>query len=212
MSIERFWSNVISAARQLAPPRAAKAGRGRNGKSVARTVERPHPWLTPDSVDGFVPAEYGFLPVAEREELTDAVARFLAVAEQVPVDGSATKPQVENGRRELDRILAVLDTDHFADADAFVIGKRLYTGLGTWLPAYVRDLRVETGFDSGDDPAVWVYAMIDDESAGDDMLSDNTWSVRQLLKGQWQRMGESRWLYIRFRTVGEDAELAKVRR
>jgi hypothetical protein len=212
MSIERFWSNVTSAARQLARPRAEKSGRGRNGKTAARTIERPNSWLTPDSVDGFDPAEYGFLPTAEREELADAVGRFLEVAGQVPLDGSATKPQVESGRRELQRILAVLDTDHFADADAFVIGKRLHTGLGTWLPPYVRDLRVETGFHADDDPAVWIYVIIADDAARDEVLSENTRNVRQLMDREWKRMDDSRWPSVRFRTVSEDAELAEERR
>lgn len=211
MSIERFWSNVTSAARQLQRPRVEKAGRGRNGKTAARTIERPNAWLTPDAVDGFVPAEYGFLTVAEREELTDAVARFLDIVGQVPVDGSATKSQVDSGRRELQRILAVLDTDHFADADAFVIGKRLYTGLGTWLPAYVRDLRVETGFHADDDPAVWIYVIIADDAARDDVLSENTRNVWQLMNREWKRLDDSRWPSIRFRSVSEDAELVEER-
>jgi hypothetical protein len=212
MSVQEFWTSVTTAKGLLARPMVEVDSPKSDSTSIARTIERAELWLTPESVDGFDPAEFDFLPPDECAELAEAVARFREVAEQVPFDGPATREQSDIGRRELLRMLKVVDTERYSDADAFVIGKRLRSAIGQRLPSFIRDLRVETGFDAGDNPAVWIRVVIDDEAANDDVRMVNSDLVRRTIGKELKRMGDSRWPYVWLHTVSEEVELARERR
>lgn len=69
------------------------------------------------------------------------------------------------------------------------------------LPAPVRAWRVEMGPDWTDDPAVWVWATLDDEDLDDDTRS----RVRDLVRTAVKRAcaPESPWVYVRFRGTSE---------
>lgn len=70
----------------------------------------------------------------------------------------------------------------------------------TGLPTSVSSWRVETGIDAADDPAVWVWAMLDDE----DVDLDTGERLRDLVRAAVHGVtGDERWVYVRFRSASD---------
>lgn len=67
-------------------------------------------------------------------------------------------------------------------------------------PTPVSSRCVETGLDSADDPAVWVWAMLEDEEAdvdtGDRLRDVGRDAVRR-------ETDDERWVYVRFRSASD---------
>ena len=68
------------------------------------------------------------------------------------------------------------------------------------LPTPVGGWQVETGLDATDDPAVWVWAALEDEEAGIDARNRLRWVVRDAVR---RVTGDERWVYVRIRTVSD---------
>src|SRR3954467_7531687 len=94
MPLREFWLRVRNGiglrgqqdsidSRHLDPVRL----RERLGRSSA--------WLTPQTVEGFDPDDFDFLPPGERDGLAENVRAFLAVARAIPADGSASPEQLD---------------------------------------------------------------------------------------------------------------------
>lgn len=73
------------------------------------------------------------------------------------------------------------------------------------LPARVGEWEVETGIDSADEPAVWVWALLEDEEVDFAARSRLRDMVRECVR---QKAGDAVWAYVRFRGVSEMAQLA----
>ncbi|MCY3831303.1 MAG: hypothetical protein OXF89_19435 [Rhodospirillaceae bacterium] len=73
------------------------------------------------------------------------------------------------------------------------------------LPARVGGWEVETGIDSADEPAVWVWALLEDEEVDFADRSRLREMVRECVR---QRAGDAVWAYVRFRGVSEMAQTA----
>ena len=74
----------------------------------------------------------------------------------------------------------------------------------------VADWRVETGEDHLDDPAVWVWVILEDSVWGcleDDAKSDQRDEICQRVLTHVAASGEERWVYVFFRTKMEQEEL-----
>lgn len=72
------------------------------------------------------------------------------------------------------------------------------------LPTDVSDWLVQTGTDSADEPAVWIWAVIPDETADFDALIE----VRDLVLAHVREQSEiPLGVYVSFRTEGEMDEL-----
>ena len=70
------------------------------------------------------------------------------------------------------------------------------------LPTPVSGWEVETGSDSTDNPAVWVWAYLTDEEVDFETRS----RLRDLVRDLVRRKTESRiWVYVRFRGASEAA-------
>ena len=68
------------------------------------------------------------------------------------------------------------------------------------LPTEVSDWLVQTGTDSADEPAVWIWAVLPDETADFDALIE----VRDLVLAHVREQSEIPvGVYVSFRTVGE---------
>lgn len=68
------------------------------------------------------------------------------------------------------------------------------------LPTHVSSWHVETGLDSTDDPAVWVWAMLED----DEVEFEKRLHLRSLIQDRVnQETGTSITVYIRFRGASE---------
>ena len=73
------------------------------------------------------------------------------------------------------------------------------------LPTDVSDWLVETGTDSADEPAVWIWAVLPDETADFDTLI----SVRDLVLAYIREHSEiPLGVYVSFRTVAEMDDLS----
>jgi len=163
-------------------------------------------WLTPKVVWGFDAADFAFLSDLERTELSDSVASFLAVADQVPPNRPATSEQIESALPALLRIIQITRPDIYGDSDAFAAGKQIERQLTGKLPAWVRQLKFETGSDASGDAALWVWVIADDDAVRDGALRDNTRMVRQVIDDAVSRSGLNYWTYVRFRSMSEQAE------
>ena len=59
---------------------------------------------------------------------------------------------------------------------------------------------VETGLDSADDPAVWVWAMLE----GEEVDVDTGDRLRDVVRDAVRReTGDERWVYVRFRSASD---------
>lgn len=73
------------------------------------------------------------------------------------------------------------------------------------LPAWVSGWQVETGLDWVDQPAVWVWAVLEDEDADAAALS----RLREMIRNHVRRTAsEAKWVYVRFRAASEMAQFA----
>ena len=68
------------------------------------------------------------------------------------------------------------------------------------LPTPVSSRCVETGLDSADDPAVWVWAMLEDEEVDVDTGDRLRDVVRDTVR---RETGDERWVYVRFRSASD---------
>lgn len=108
MAYEEFIDSLRAASRSLAPTRVVRIGgeAGAQDDYLQRVIQGADLWLTRKSVEGFDPADFARWP--ERDELSREVSAFLAIAEQVPPKGPATRHQRTRGRRYLDRIIEIV--------------------------------------------------------------------------------------------------------
>ena len=68
------------------------------------------------------------------------------------------------------------------------------------LPARVCSWQVETGPDATDDPAVWVWVMLEDEGVDFQTRSQ----LREIVRGQIrQQTNDESWVYVRIRGASE---------
>ena len=68
------------------------------------------------------------------------------------------------------------------------------------LPTPVSSWRVETGLDSADDPAVWVWAMLEDEEVDVDTGDKLRDVVRDAVR---RETDDELWVYVRFRSTSD---------
>ena len=73
------------------------------------------------------------------------------------------------------------------------------------LPAWVSGWQVETGIDVADEPAVWGWALLEDEDVDFAARSRLREAVRECVH---RKAGDAKWVYVRFRGVSELARLA----
>lgn len=91
-----------------------------DSEEIRKQIRQAVIWLTPRSVEGFVPQDFAELPEPKRNELDVEVEAFRSIAEQVPPDASATEEQIESALPHFLKIVSLV-------RDAV-------------LPAWIRDL------------------------------------------------------------------------
>jgi hypothetical protein len=197
MSLRDFWINVRAAADLPGPVSTSDVG----------VLERPGRladwWLNPGWVDGYSEADFDFLASEERQSLTGLVENFREVAAQVSPADSATREQVEQAWPLFQEIVARLKFDHYADADAYEIGKRIEQAIQSRRPEELVDLHFETGPDHSGDPAIWIWAILIDEAD----FARHTSRIRKLIEAAARAISPERWPYVRFRTASEQTQI-----
>ena len=73
------------------------------------------------------------------------------------------------------------------------------------LPARVSGWQIETGLDWVDQPAVWVWAVLEDEEVDAAALDRLQETIRDCVH---RAAGEAKWVYARFRGAFELAQVA----
>jgi hypothetical protein len=101
MAREEFIDNLRLADQLFAPMKTSWPG----GRTSYFSGD---PWLTPNVVDGFDPADFADWPKEEREKLKSEIAAFLGVAKDVPPDGPATPVQRRKAREHLEAAMKVV--------------------------------------------------------------------------------------------------------
>jgi hypothetical protein len=207
VSLRDFWISVRIGA-GLGSPRAVVDSATLDANQIESILRRADLWLTPKVVADFDEADFGFLSPEERNRLSQHVARFRAVASTVPGDEPAPNEQVREALPELLGILDIIRPDKYGDPDAMVLGKRLEQQVHESLPAWVRDLRVETGHDASGDPALWVWVEVEDAAMTDEGFTRRIRQVKTLLENALRTISPDRWHYVRFRTVSEQQAMS----
>jgi hypothetical protein len=93
MARDDFFQNVRTAVRFVAPTVDTDNPYTRP-QDLQRRLQEAAVWLTPESVAGFHPQDFGNLPAQQQARLRDAVDNFLAVAQAVPPSAPAEAGQV----------------------------------------------------------------------------------------------------------------------
>ncbi len=79
-----------------------------DSKEIREQVRRAVVWLTPKSVEGFVPQDFSELTEPQRVELNAEVEAFRGIAQQVPAAAPATEEQIEAALPHFLRIVALV--------------------------------------------------------------------------------------------------------
>jgi len=171
-------------------------------------LRKSNMWLTPACVDGFDKQEFFFLPQEQQEQLAGLVGRFRQITSTVPPGGPATREQEDQALPMFLEIIQLLEFDRYGDAEAFRLGRQIENRIAAFRPPSLVDLRFNTGLDHSGDPAIWIWAILSDESTDDDSkFFQTTEQVRNLLDAAARELAPERWPYVRFRTVSEQTEI-----
>ena len=95
MARDKFFLSLRNALGFLAPE-VKTDSQTLNSTDIQRQIQDAAIWLTPKSVEGFDAKDFLDLPKAQRTALSNEVAEFTKIAEQVPADGPATDEQIQN--------------------------------------------------------------------------------------------------------------------
>jgi hypothetical protein len=95
MPKQEFLNNIRAARNLFVHPHAQEDSPGAGAQTTPERLARAAIWLAPKSVRGFDAADFGDLGSDRQRKLEDAVADFLAVANQVPLE---RPPTAEDGR------------------------------------------------------------------------------------------------------------------
>jgi hypothetical protein len=203
MAKQEFVQNV-RLARNLLAHRVEADHPGVDAGAIERRLSRAALWLTPATVRGFDPEDFPELSEASRAELDRSVREFREVAEQVPDDGPATVEQEASALRSFGEILRIMDA-YFPTPDEL---RRLREAMKeVHFPDVVQTWYHEFGRDSSDEPAVWIWVVVDDAAADDAGFTTATTRLQREIHRSLQRAGLDRWPYVRFRTFSEQRSL-----
>jgi hypothetical protein len=208
MSLQDFWMNVHMASRLPTPDHPVDSLRLDAGV-IERSLRASDDWLTPKFVAGYAEADFGFLPDQERQRLTRLVEDFLAVASQVRRKTLPTKEQVEQALPLFRDLVLMLTFDRYRDPEAYRLGKQIESALEGERPPELGELWFETARDHAGDPGLWIWAILPDEAAAEDIFPKTLNTVQETLDPLARRVAPERWPYISVRTMSEQAELAE---
>lgn len=212
MALDEFFRNVNLAASQLWPN--VRAEPPLDEDQYTTMLNRASRWLVPAVVDGFDPADFGFLPHSQRSELEESVADFRLIAGAIPDRSEPTDEQFRRGLEALRRILEILRPDRYPDVDAFRAAKVLEN---LQLPEDLREKvdRIIERFelDGTGDTGIWIWVILKDDILWDQTSIRDRDQIRRSIEAALRRNHIAMWPYIHFRSFSEqrDVELGLVR-
>jgi hypothetical protein len=161
-------------------------------------------WLTPSSVKGFNVHDFPQLSPEARDRLKANVDRFLKVARQVPPPKLPTVKQVKEAETPFREVLKILKPHVVLGDEDDPIYKVLK---GVSFPSDILTWEYEVGLDWTDDPAVWIWMIVDDASPEKEGFYQRTWEVEEKIREALSAAGVARWPYFRMRTGSEQRAL-----
>ena len=210
MAIKDFWTNIRAGA-NLRSSQAVVDSPRLNAERIGSILRSATFWLTPKSVEGYDPNEFGFLADEERRRLTESIEQVRATASKVPHIGPATEEQIREAMPKFENILKTIQPDRYGDLDAFILGKKIEREVSGKLPQWVRELIFETGFDVSGEPALWIWVEVDDKALDEKEILRRFDSVREELRTAAFRICPERWPFIRLREASEREASEEVR-
>ncbi|MBY0523783.1 MAG: hypothetical protein K2R98_10320 [Gemmataceae bacterium] len=206
MAIHEFWDNVWQGARLAAVGHVVDRPNPDIGK-IEQSIRATQHWLSAKHVQGFNEKDFSFLPQAERRKLAELVKRYLNVASKIHPLASPPQEQVDQAIPPFLKIVELLEFHRYADAEAYRIGKQVENFIRDYRPAFLADLRFETGADQTGDPAISMWAILEDAAVEESVFRANANRVYELLRVAVRSVEPKRWPYVSLRTVSEQAEL-----
>jgi hypothetical protein len=179
-------------------------GRSDLAPAVAQDSEGPPPrapvWLTPKSVAGFEGDDFRELGPDRQRELAEAVAEFLAVAQQVPPTAPATPDQVSQAAAALTKLFQIL-----APYDpTFEESRKVERAIESLeLPDWVESWNFRLDKDWADDPSVRVTLYMDERIAPRNQWIPTLKRLTSSLVNALSSLGISRFPYIGMSPVSE---------
>jgi hypothetical protein len=200
MAIWDLIDNLSIASRQLESARFDLGCEAQDSDAIAELASRRQDWLTPQTVNGYDPADFEFLSSEEQRDLRESIESFLAEARERQNTFPPTADRLRNALRAFMQIFHIIRPDKYADPDALRIGKQIEARASSGLPNWIAELKFRTGVDSTGEESIWIRAIVDDEVMEDPSFAVQAESARRVLFAAAQRHGGKRWPYISFRS------------
>jgi hypothetical protein len=206
MALADFWTNVRIGA-GLVGHRVIGDSAHLDSGAIESRLRGATLWLTPRAVDGFDKGDFTFLPDDERERMARLVADFHDEAEKVNPSASAPTDVVESALPLFLDLVGMLGFDRFEDPEAYRLGKQIEREVFADRPSELAQLRFNTGIDHTGDPALWVWALLtEDTSKSDEEFLKAARRLEKVINPIARRVAPDRWPYISFRPIKEPAE------
>jgi hypothetical protein len=157
-------------------------------------------WFTSDLVKDFNEADFRFLPAAEHKQLKQAIEDFrqLTAGSQGSLPSDA---QLQQGCDLFTKIHGILAPHFGEEPDTHRILEAIRS---VHAPDYVLWVEYELFTDSTNDPAVWIWLVLEDDVEIESLaIHDELALVRRAIREALQRAGINRWPYVRVRTRTE---------
>lgn len=180
----------------------------------AASAERGDFWLCAATVGNFNPADFDFLPEEKRAKLKRLVEDFAKVAKE-PGDriGPVTPAEIDEAKLLIMEIAKILDFERYQDPDALRLGTPIERELQGRDLGEVERLEFKTDYDPTGAPEIWIWAYLSDDAVEtDEKFRANVRRIRPIIDSIARKTAADRWPYIAFRSMGELAHLAEVRR
>lgn len=166
--------------------------------------DRNSVYLTPSAVKGFDAREFTELADEVRDQLQRSVDQFRQIAKQTTAQQKATADQVTEATRAFSTILHHLARYFPHGGETNAIRQALQD---VDFPVNVLTWDFELGADSTDDPAVWVWVVVDDDAPKQRNFHQITSEIAGKIRDAFFARGIHRWPFVHFRTASEQQGL-----
>ncbi len=201
MALSEFLRNLRIGASLRLPTVQSHASAG-DPAAISRQLARAALWLTPRATEGFDPDDFPNLTAEQQRDLQDSVARFRAIAGQIPNNAPANGAQLREGLESFNRILEIL-RPYVEDTDG---EKVLQILMEMKLPDFVVGAYCESDEDSSGDLVLEIWLIVKDEAVKMDDFWRRIDVVRDAINDRLQQEKIERWWHIHVRTVSEHLE------
>jgi hypothetical protein len=196
MALWEFLDNLGIVYRQFQLMQVDLNAKKWDSAEIKELATKSESWLTPQAVEGYDREDFEFLSKDEQQRLHASVTTFVAAC----TDRKPIERRVEAALGALAQIIEIAHPDRFADSDALRVGKRIEQWAKPALPAWICELKFETGSDSSGEESIWIRAIVDGDRMEDPAFVVESESARRILFSAAQRYADKRWPYISFRS------------